>query len=405
MNTYNYKGESLSGIAAPHFVLRNGYQDCPFCGRPKKFVVKDDWFFRCYHPDCVAHSWHFGYDFAVLKKWYKTTLEARKALSANTTFTGKNWYERVRFLKRVFYCYISAIDDVSLDFANSRGWVYALDSHPIGYAPGDTYLQSKGFDLKELIKYGLAYEGGKEFFKERIIFPIHNPTGALIHLQGRSLDAECEPRWLSTKSGNIDSFGDSQVEISNCLFNIHNINKGDSVILTEGISDGYSALELQQKVISSLGLEPKLASYCKLLTECKELTAVYDNDKYPIGHNLQGRYKSWLSILPKLVELKLRAPELPIYCCTPPALPGVKDLNDWLNKMSLTKDTFEDYISKHRIPLEEFCIEVLGEDMVFHTLLLKLISNNPLYKNVFRNRILNKYTDPLEYMMELAHVF
>jgi len=404
MNSYNYKGESLSDIAAPHFALRNGYQDCPFCNRPKKFVVKDDWSFRCYHPDCIAHNWHSGYDFAVLKGWYANALEASKSLNNNRKLTGKNWYERVKFLKRVFYCYISAIDDVSLEFANSRGWVYALEQNPIGYAPGSTYLQSKGFELKELIKYGLAYEGGNEFFRDRVIFPIHNPSGALIHLQGRSLDPDCEPRWLSTKSSKTECSDDYQVDISQCLFNIHNINKGDSVILTEGISDGYSALELQQKVVSSLGLEPKLSSYSKLLADCKELIAVYDNDKYPMGGQLQGKYKSWLSILPKLIELKLRVPQLPIYCCVPPTIPGVKDLNDWLNKMSLTKESFEDYLVKHKVPLEEFCINVLGDNMVYHGLLLKLISTQPVYKDIFRDKILVKYNDPLDYITELANV-
>ena len=82
-----------------------------------------------------------------------------------------------------------------------------IDSFQIGYAPQSedalvTFLtRKKGYSPQDLILGGLAFQKGRtlsDFFKHRVIFPIHDHQGNIIAFSGRSLDQSL-PKYINTK--------------------------------------------------------------------------------------------------------------------------------------------------------------------------------------------------------------
>lgn len=120
-----------------------------------------------------------------------------------------------------------------------------IDKWRIGYAPDDwralkEYLNQKGFDDKTLIEAGLAKsaEGGKQpydVFRDRIMFPIMDPSGRVIAFSGRILKKDTDsPKYVN--SPETELFNKSEV-----LFGYdkakHGIHKLDFSLIVEGQFD------------------------------------------------------------------------------------------------------------------------------------------------------------------------
>lgn len=121
-----------------------------------------------------------------------------------------------------------------------------IDSFQIGYAPQSedalvTFLtRKKGYSPQDLILGGLAFQKGRtlsDFFKHRVIFPIHDHQGNIIAFSGRSLD-QALPKYINTKE--TESYKKRQ-----SLYGIFQakdaIKKEGKVIVVEGEFDVISA--------------------------------------------------------------------------------------------------------------------------------------------------------------------
>lgn len=386
----------LREVALPEFHLKDGYQNCPFCSRSRKFKVTGDRWFKCFHPGCKAAA---GGDIFTFLQLSGKAPDFQSAVQLALPAKGRSTRavsRRLDTLRRAFNAYTSALnDDKVLAFLSSRGWGKALLTTKIGFAPTVTdtgYLQFSGLALDDLVAAGLAYESGREFFNSRIIFAVTDRAGQIVHLQGRSILPDSDLRWLSTPSTVGRSKTPIVSPINAYVYNEQIFSAAPSVLyLTEGISDGYSLLELGLDAISCFGLEPQLTRYADSFSNVKTLIAVFDNDRYPQGQPLGGAYKSWSRVIHHLIELSMHVTSLQIYCLVPPQTwttggkitTGIKDVNDWL-RAGLDTDQFVAYVKANAVPLVEFAFDLYGPHWEYQAELIRLVAHHRRSEDIAR---------------------
>ena len=92
-----------------------------------------------------------------------------------------------------------------------------------------------GFKLEYLQKLGLTTSSGKDFFRNRVIFPIHNLNGKVVAFAGRILQQNTNsPKYLHSPESDI-------YHKSQTLYGIHlakrAIRQQDECLLVEGYTD------------------------------------------------------------------------------------------------------------------------------------------------------------------------
>lgn len=93
-----------------------------------------------------------------------------------------------------------------------------IEKFRLGYAPGDRtamkdYLINKGFTEATLVEAGLIIkpdDGGASYdrFRNRVMFPIEGPRGAVIAFGGRALDADARAKYLNSPETPLFHKGD-----------------------------------------------------------------------------------------------------------------------------------------------------------------------------------------------------
>lgn len=395
----------LSSIVSGLPKLKEGYQDCPFCKRPKKLRVTGDQHYKCFHPECGKSG--SVYDFLIQMGRAKSFQEAATVLGSNYSKSSKkDWFRRMTTLTTAFELYEVAITDECLSYLNDRGYGEVLESQRFGYAPDGGYLQERGMRLADLVEVGLAYQTGQEFYRNRVVFPVCDREGRIVHFQGRSLDADAEVRWLATPSRS-DQSEIAISPITHYLYNAHSYLRTeeeiDVLFLQEGVSDCLSMLQLGVKAVACFGVEVSLVRHTALFEKVKHLFVMLDGDRYAVGTPKAGLYKSWTPMLSHLVDLKKSLPNLEIWCAPPPNQPGIKDINNWLRSGLLTPTSLESYLRENAKRLEVFATENLGDHWQFHPLLATLVGVKSYPEDIER---LREYAaklepDPIKYAIEL----
>lgn len=108
-------------------------------------------------------------------------------------------------------------------------------------------LEQRGFTPAQLAESGLVKkrEDGSfyDYFRNRLMFPIHNESGKIIGFGGRALSADDNPKYLNSPETETKIYKKSHV-----LYNLHrakeSMRKDDRTILVEGYMDAigvYSA--------------------------------------------------------------------------------------------------------------------------------------------------------------------
>lgn len=158
----------------------------------------------------------------------------------------------------------------------------------IGYAPNDwrrlkTYLNEKGFEDKVLLEAGLAKqtEGGKQpydVFRDRIMFPIMDPSGRVVGFSGRILSKDSEaPKYVNSPETML--FNKSEI-----LFGYdkakHGIHKLDFSLIVEGQFDvvlSHQAGYYNAVAVSGTALTPAHVSLLQRLSN--RVVLALDSDK------------------------------------------------------------------------------------------------------------------------------
>ena len=129
----------------------------------------------------------------------------------------------------------------SLPLAGDAGNVFRLGCSPAGWTTLKELLLSRGYTEQELIDAGLLVQrddgGTYDRFRERLMFPIFDPTGTVIGFGARAF-GDMEPKYLNSPQSRI-------FDKSHVLYGIHrarvSARRQDRIILVEGYTDVIQA--------------------------------------------------------------------------------------------------------------------------------------------------------------------
>lgn len=175
---------------------------------------------------------------------------------------------------------------IALEYLKSRVSDEIIDKFEIGIAPSGwqglyTQLRSEGFKDEILIESKLISEkNGKlfDFFRDRIMFPITDRTGAIVAFTGRSLPGapEDSPKYLNSHETEIFSKARTVFNLSNARTAIA---KKEGVYLVEGNFDVTRLDSIGvENVVAPCGtaLTPEQINEIKRYT--KNIILIYDSD-------------------------------------------------------------------------------------------------------------------------------
>lgn len=199
------------------------------------------------------------------------------------------------FARRYFSEQLHGTDEgrsVGLSYFKSRGFLReTMDTFGLGYAPAarDGLLRAAtaaGFAPEQLTKLGLV-RNGRDFFRDRVMFTIHNLSGKPIAFAGRILRKDAKaPKYINSPETEV-------YHKSDVLFGMHqarqHVRKLDNLLVVEGYTD---VISLHQggirNVVATSGtsLTPGQAKLMRRFSE--NVTLLYDGDRAGVKAALRG---------------------------------------------------------------------------------------------------------------------
>lgn len=260
---------------------------CGVAGDSIKFLMEKE---KLSYPDSLrylAQKYNIEIEENYEQKESSETLSEKDAL-----------YEINGFAQKFFSHYLLEQEEgkaVGLSYFKERGLTEdTIKKFQLGFSPEkeSSLLQSaksSNFTFDILKKAGLAAErGGREldFFRGRVMFPIHGMTGKVLAFGGRVLKKDNGPKYINTPETEV--YHKSQI-----LYGIFqakgDIRKQDECLLTEGYMDvvALSQAGIHNAVASSgTSLTREQVKLIKRLTE--NVTILYDGDAAGIKAALRG---------------------------------------------------------------------------------------------------------------------
>ncbi|TEX50610.1 MAG: hypothetical protein B7C55_09885 [Actinomycetales bacterium mxb001] len=335
-------------------------QPCPVCNGSSSFKVYNDVYYKCFKCGCRGDIFNLIVDLKIVESNREAIQNIGKLV--DSTEETKRYSYTVKGMKEIFSLYHKEAKgkrDRITEYFRSRGWNKAIERGDFGFTDNEEYLQKKGYRTYELERLGLMKSNSKELFDDHVIFPVRSANGSIAHLQGRALNPESELRWLADKA---------TPSISNYLYNLDKAvsSKHDYIVLVEGISDCTSLLELSEvdesplPVVGTFGINTPLIRHAKELGRFNQLLAIFDRDKYPLGSNRAGEYKSWSQITPALCLLAIEA-KLDIKTWMVPDASGIKDINDLLIDIDYDHGLLIELIRESVMDLHRMALKVFSK--------------------------------------------
>lgn len=185
------------------------------------------------------------------------------------------------------------LNGAGLDYLKSRGITEAIiQKFGLGFASGswDALTKAaiqKGFKLQQLQKLGLTTQSGKDFFQNRVVFPIHNLSSKPIAFAGRILQPDAQaPKYLNSPES--DTY-----HKSDALYGIHHarkpIRQQDECILVEGYTDLIALHQAGiENVVASAGTALTTGQLLIIKRFTSNLHILYDGDPAGIDATLRG---------------------------------------------------------------------------------------------------------------------
>ncbi|HMQ49213.1 MAG TPA: DNA primase [Saprospiraceae bacterium] len=182
---------------------------------------------------------------------------------------------------------------VGLNYFKERGFrEEIIRSFGLGYAPAQKDLFTltavqHGYQLDLLKKLGLSSEHGRDFFRDRVMFPIHNLSGKVIGFGGRILIKDVKaPKYINTPE--TDIYHKSKV-LYGAFFAKQAIRQQDECILVEGYTDVLSLHQSGiQHVVASSGTSLTVEQIRLIKRFTENVKILYDGDYAGIKAALRG---------------------------------------------------------------------------------------------------------------------
>lgn len=182
---------------------------------------------------------------------------------------------------------------VGLSYFKARGFRGAtIESFNLGYSM-DSYdhfaklAVDKKYNLDSLKSLGLVSEKGYDFYRGRVIFPIHSLSGKVIGFGARQLtENKKSPKYVNSPESEI-------YNKRNTLYGIYqakgDIRKKDFCILVEGYTDVISLHQSEiRNAVASSGTSLTEAQIRLVKRYTNNITILYDGDSAGIKAALRG---------------------------------------------------------------------------------------------------------------------
>ncbi|QOD38747.1 DNA primase [Candidatus Wolbachia massiliensis] len=154
-----------------------------------------------------------------------------------------------------------------------------IDKFKIGYAPSSglkEYLNSSGIEDKILIDVGLINKNFRDYFYDRLMFPIQSIAGKVVGFGGRTLSSEQQPKYLNSPESQLFKKRENLYGLN---FALSEVRKKQHIFVVEGYMD---VIALHQAGISNtvapLGTAISAEQIENLWKFAKEISICMDGD-------------------------------------------------------------------------------------------------------------------------------
>ena len=333
-----------------HVTPRLGIYKCFVCGEAGdslKFLME---YAKMSYPEAIEHlaeKYNITLEYEKQSEEFKEQNSERESLFLVNEF-AKNWFmEQLRTTEEGKLIGMSY-------FKEKRQFKEAtIDKFQLGYCPDgwDTFTQAalkQGYKEEYLLKLGLTKKSEKgklyDFYRGRVIFPIHNTIGKVIGFGGRKLkeDGKNTPKYYNSPENEIYHKSDTLYDI---YLAKRVARKADNVFLVEGYTDVISMFEAGvENVVASSGTA-LTDGQVKLITSLtNNVTVLYDGDAAGIHAALRG------------TDMLLKQ-GLSVRVCL---LPDGEDPDSFAK--THRDSEFQDYVTEHAVDFIAFKAEVLNKE-------------------------------------------
>lgn len=154
-----------------------------------------------------------------------------------------------------------------------------IDKFRVGYAPSSglrEYLNSSGIEDEILANVGLINRNSRDYFYNRLMFPIQNTAGKVIGFGGRALSSDQQPKYLNSPESKLFKKRENLYGLN---FALSEIRKKQNLFVVEGYMD---VIALHQAGISNtvapLGTAISAEQIKNLWKLAKEISICMDGD-------------------------------------------------------------------------------------------------------------------------------
>lgn len=202
------------------------------------------------------------------------------------------------FAQKFFTGYMLHKEDgkIGLAYFKERGFLgHTIEKFQLGFAPdgGDVFTKQalkEGYQLEVLKKAGLTSPKENstfDFFRNRVMFPIHNMTGKVVGFGGRiMMKDEKAPKYVNTPESEV--YQKSKI-LYGAWFAKNEIRKKDECLLVEGYTDVISLHQAGiENAVASSGTSLTIEQIRLVKRITPNITVLYDGDAAGIKAALRG---------------------------------------------------------------------------------------------------------------------
>ena len=315
---------------------------CGESGNAIGFVMKHEQLGFVDATRLIAQKYNFTLEETEQTEEEKQLKDDREALYIVTDF-AKNYYQN-NLLNTDEGKY------VGLSYFKERGFTEkTIKSFDLGYAFEGFHnflneAERQQYSRELLQKANLIGEKNGnfyDFFRDRVMFPIHNTTGKVVAFAGRTLKADKKiPKYVNSAESEIYN----KSEILYGLYQAKSaISKQDNCFLVEGYTDVISLHQAGiENVVASSGTSLTTGQVKRIKRYTQNITLLFDGDAAGLNAAMRGVDL----ILPQDVNVNVVA------------LPEEHDPDSFIKELGFTK--FNDYVEEH---LQDFILFKLEKQL------------------------------------------
>ncbi len=272
---------------------QNFWGCCPFHNEktPSFSVNEEKGFYHCFgcgeHGDIISftmksNNMDFKSAIAELAQMAGVKMPEYKPKSAEQVKREETYIDITEAATKLYQQKLFEPDGtIALEYVKKRGFSDdVIKKYRLGYAPKNNIISNKFVNTKfeTLNSAGMVRRGdygNYDFFRDRLMFPIMNPSGQVIAFSGRSLDGS-EPKYINTVDTELFH---KRATVFGLNFARDAIHRNNRTIVVEGQID---AIKMQTngfgETVAPLGTaltEDHIAIICKLN---RNITFCFDGD-------------------------------------------------------------------------------------------------------------------------------